>query len=565
MSQSTRVKHAKIPLPGNKRQQVKNLSPKPSETSSPEESAPEILTSTMDTIEQSLQGFAGDGVQLSTDPGRRAKNLLAIQRALGNRTVQRLVQRQRGTEPAPAARVTAVPQPAPDMSLPEDLRTFRAAGPVPADANGTTIVPSTGMGGFNARYDPISMALTITLNIGMNFLDGMKITGNHVKATKDTMEPSEIAINRNLSQLRGEKLTKALEKVKEQWTWSGAGDPRISTWMATYRGNVMGAWSSAGTGIIFQGSRPGWDSQLARINVVVHTQNIAGLAPGTPTPGPQPVHTQADIYKTPDEDTEFGANVSPGTAASGTDQKLELGSGQVTGQSHLLTTRVHFGNNSSTLSSRAKEGLKKWIISFQATPGTPGDSIAITGHANTKGEKTEAGHERNLQLSLDRALAVEDFLKTTSVEGSLLRNAETRIDAIVGVGAGGAGEEAEWRRVEIVVGSGQGQNIAAHEFGHMLGLFDEYASTPKRDAAGNPITDAKGNPISRGLINGTGDEVGVKTGHDALATSMGLGGSVNENNDNIMSLGSTIRPQHYATFMEALHNVTGVNDWRVKP
>jgi hypothetical protein len=32
-----------------------------------------------------------------------------------------------------------------------------------------------------------------------------------------------------------------------------------------------------------------------------------------------------------------------------------------------------------------------------------------------------------------------------------------------------------------------------------------------------------------------------------------------------MSLGSTIRPQHYATFMEALHTISGVNDWKVKP
>lgn len=326
----------------------------------------------------------------------------------------------------------------------------------------------------------------------------------------------------------------------------------------------MGAWGSAGTGIIFQGSRPGWESQLARINVVVNTQNITSLAPGTPVPGPQPVHCKADIYKTPDEDV-FGANVAPGSPTSGTDQKLELGSGQVVAQSHLLTHWARFANNSSTIGSRAKEILKKWIISFQATPGTPGNSIAITGHANTKGENTEAGRERNLQLSFDRAQAVETFLKTTSVEGSLLRNAETRINAVAGVGAGGAGEEAEWRRVDIVVGSGQGQNIAAHEFGHMLGLFDEYASTPKRDAAGNPVTDVQGNQVTRGLISGTGADVGTKTGHDTLATSMGLGGSVNENNDNIMSLGSTVRPQHYATFMEALHNITGVNDWRVKP
>ena len=78
------------------------------------------------------------------------------------------------------------------------------------------------------------------------------------------------------------------------------------------------------------------------------------------------------------------------------------------------------------------------------------------------------------------------------------------------------------------------------------------------------IKDKEGNEITRGLISGTGGDVGTTTGHDKLAGEMGLGGSVHENNDNIMSLGSTVRPQHYATFMLALHNVTGVNDWKVK-
>ena len=560
MAQSTRVKHAKLPPLGGSRQKAKNFPPKASKTSSPEEAAPEVFTTTMDAIEQSLQGLAGEGVQLSTDPGTRAKNMLAIQRALGNRTVQRLVQRQ---GPKDAGAAGGAP-PDPDAALPEDLRTFRTRGPAPADAAGAPITPSTGMGGFNARYDPASMVLTITLNIGMTFLDGMKIAGNRVKSNKDSLDNSALAINQMLGRLRGEKRTKALAQVKDQWTWTGAGDPRVTAWMAAYRGNVMGAWSSAGTGIIFQGSRTGWESQLAKVNVVVNTQNVTSLAPGAPVPGPKPVHCKADIYKTPDEDTDFGANVDPGEADKGDDQKLELGSGQVTAQSHLLTNSIRFANNSSTLGSRAQERLKRWIISFQATPGTPGNSIAITGHANTKGDTTEAGRERNLNLSLDRALSVEKFLKETSVEGSLLRNAESRINGLAGVGTTDAGEEAEWRRVDIVVGTGQGQNIAAHEFGHMLGLYDEYASTPKRDAAGNPIKDRKGDTITRGLINGTGDEVGVKTEHDALVAKMGLGGSVNENNDNIMSLGSTIRPQHYSTFMEALHNVTGVNDWRLK-
>jgi outer membrane protein OmpA-like peptidoglycan-associated protein len=262
--------------------------------------------------------------------------------------------------------------------------------------------------------------------------------------------------------------------------------------------------------------------------------------------------------------------VTGGTPATGTKARtpglLELGSGQAMPnvQSNILTQSVFFANNSSTLNAGAKAKLRKWIISFQATPGTPGNSISITGRASTTGNTTEAGMQKNTDLSFDRATAVENFLKTTSVEGSLLRNAATRIDVISGIGAAGASEEAEWRRVDIVVGTGQGQNIAAHEFGHMLGLADEYASTPKRDAAGNIVHDAQGNEVTRGLVSGTGGEVGSTTGHNQLAADMGLGGSVHENNDNIMSLGSTVRPQHYAPFMSALHTVTGVNDWRVK-
>ena len=558
MAQTSRIRQSKPASAGGKPKRT-NFTPfGRNDSVFQHESAPALAESGLDSVEHALQGLSGEGVQLTMDPEARAQNLLALQQAIGNRGVQRLVQRDPKDGGAPGGA-----PPDPDAALPEDLRTFRTKGPTPADATGTTIAPSTGSGGFNARYDPASMVLSITLNIGMNFIDGMKINGNQVTAVQNSMDRSAIQINKMLSQLHGEKKTKALEQVREQWTWTGAGDPRITAWMASYRGNVMGAWSSAGTGIVFQGSRKGWDSQLAKVNVVVNTQNVTSLAAGAAIPGPQPVHCKADIYKTPDEDV-FGAQVTPPDAATGSPEKLELGSGQVVAESHLLRQGVLFGNNSSTLSSGAKERLKKWIISFQATPGTPGNSIAITGHANSTGDKTEAGRERNLSLSFERAQAVESFLKATSVEGSLLRNAETRINAVAGVGTTDAGEEAKWRRVDIVVGSGQGQNIAAHEFGHMLGLADEYASTPKKDASGNIILDAKGNQQTRGLISGTGDDVGTKTGHDALATSMGLGGSVNENNDNIMSLGSTIRPQHYATFMQALHTVTGITDWQLK-
>jgi outer membrane protein OmpA-like peptidoglycan-associated protein len=530
------------------------------------EAGPEGLNPEMEAVQQSiaaiehnLQRASGGSVEFSSNPGERTRSLLALQHVVGNRSVRRMVQRQ----PHDAGTTPAGGTTDPDAALPQDLRDFRAAGPYPATAQGTTVVPRTGMGGFNARYDPRAMTLEITLNIGMRFVNGMNITGSQVTAADNSMTSSATQINRMLSRLHGQTRQDALAAVRTQWQWSGAGDPRIAAFMSTYRSSVTGAWSSAGTGLSFQGSRPGWEGQRAAVNVNVNIQDTTATAPGQVLPaGPRPLHCQANIFKTPDEDV-FGANVDPGTAASGTDQFLSLGSGQVTAQSHLLTQSVRFANNSTHLSERAQARLRRWIISFQSPTGAAGNSIAITGRANTVGDQTEQGRAHNEQLALDRAHAVDDFLKNTSVESSTLRNADTRITGVSGEGATGASEGAEWRRVDIVVGSGQGQNIAAHEFGHMLGLADEYASTPKRDSSGQVVTDSAGDPVTRGLISGTGGDVGGATGHDQLARDMGLGGAVYENNDNIMSLGSTVRPQHYATFMQALREVSGINDWQI--
>jgi hypothetical protein len=41
----------------------------------------------------------------------------------------------------------------------------------------------------------------------------------------------------------------------------------------------------------------------------------------------------------------------------------------------------------------------------------------------------------------------------------------------------------------------------------------------------------------------------------------GVQPAVFENNDNIMSVGNVVRPQHYSTFFEALTNVTAPQAW----
>jgi hypothetical protein len=136
-----------------------------------------------------------------------------------------------------------------------------------------------------------------------------------------------------------------------------------------------------------------------------------------------------------------------------------------------------------------------------------------------------------------------------------LPGAATRIKTTTGVGAAEGVAGAAGRRVDIWFAGGAGQNVAAHEFGHMLGLKDEYAVDPNKDKSGNP---------KQGVVDGTGGAPGTPSTMNDRSVAAGLGQSVFENNDNMMSLGSTVKAPHMTAFMEALRAVTGMDDWKMK-
>ena len=82
---------------------------------------------------------------------------------------------------------------------------------------------------------------------------------------------------------------------------------------------------------------------------------------------------------------------------------------------------------------------------------------------------------------------------------------------------------------------------ALHEFGHAFGLGDEYAKSSQAigdDAAHHSLvtnmTDASGNQLPGAAVEHTGG---------------------------VMSYGSDVRPQHYATFHNALETITGKQPW----
>lgn len=492
------------------------------------------------------EGLAASFFEAS--PGALQQALLErMQKVQGNRVVARIVQRQPLT-PAPAAG-TAPPVPA-------DLQTFRDRGAMPAAAAGTTVTPAGGFGGFQARYDPVGMVLTITMNVGITFVDGMSLSGGRAVGG----DPGG-SLNNAAAQVNAlPRAARAAEVAK--WQWGGDRE----TWMAGYRGNVTGAWATAGTGLQFQSSHAGWEAQLSRVNVVVNTQDVAAAGPVAPgastipaTAGP--IHCQATIYKTPTDNSDFGAAVGGRNAAGvGT---LSMGSGQTVAHGHLLHQAIQFPRvrkpGDVALSAAQKSRLDNIIFSFQTPAGGAGTSITITGHADTSGGGTPEGDARNQAISERRAQVVGDYLKATRVGGQNLVNAATRISVtagvynvenfLAGIGVGAAPTGANSRRVDINFAGGAGQNTAAHEFGHMLGLDDQYAVDP----AG-----------VQGVVGGTGGAVGTPTGDDPRTIAAGLGRSTYENNDNLMSLGSTIRAPHYLTFMEALRSVTGSAEWRMK-
>lgn len=89
------------------------------------------------------------------------------------------------------------------------------------------------------------------------------------------------------------------------------------------------------------------------------------------------------------------------------------------------------------------------------------------------------------------------------------------------------------------------QVVANHEFGHILGLGDEYPEV--------------------NIPKGINRPEGAKTTHTDLAVSLGQRRVVAEYSEAIMSVGDLVEPHHYVTFLQALQKVTKVHEWGIGP
>jgi outer membrane protein OmpA-like peptidoglycan-associated protein len=474
----------------------------------------------------------------------------AVQRSpsVGGLTLQR-----DGPTPAPTttAPPTTTPAPATGASFEQNIAAadvFHGHG-----AFGPTEVQPGG-GAFSAAYDPATGVLNIVIRAAVNFQDALT-------SSSGSFTPA----NANLQSLANSAgslppARRAAFLARYQWNAT-----EKSTWLTSLETSVEGAWGGKHQ---FHINKPQWEWIGANVNVDVQTHE--GARAGND-------HMAMDAIKMPPGENLYSHNdagtvnadgsanggfssTNTGSSTNSFDSTMTIASTDV-GNRHdnALINSVNFDHNSDALSADAQTTLQNWVATFQGAPTAPGApktgsrSIALKLSAHTS---ASGSADYNHDLAQRRADAVKTFLTSngfTNVTGSVITDpAGTEAGAST---TDTAARQRQQRRVDLVVDSGVAQVLAAHEFGHAFGLGDEYSTSPAAGTAGSS------------LISGTGAQAGTAASHDAMTKNMTdasgnhLPGAVNENNDNIMSLGNTVQPQHYSTFHTALQTISGISEW----
>jgi len=356
-------------------------------------------------------------------------------------------------------------------------------------------------------YDPAAQVEQIRVGGGVRFEDSMRIEGTEA-----------VPLNSN-----AKEYAKAINKMPEAerpalvgtfcWT-EGEKQP----WLERLESKVEGTWSGQ-----FQShaSETHWEDLGAEVHVDVLIHEG--------TKGPDD-HLSISVFKVP-ESINLGVGVVESGRGGARDNSMVLGSSDIESRpDDLLADReVVFTAGSETLSAASREHLRSLAARFKAgTRSPPVLRWAVQGEEVVAAEGIEA-HTAE-QVAEARFEAIRGALVAEGMEASRIRF------QFGGVGHGS----------KLTVGASRGQSVAAHEFGHAFGLGDEYA-------------------INTGdSMKGTGASAGTASPHDGLARSVGLPGSIHENNDGMMSVGNALKPQDGSTFLWALRKVT-TKDWAPGP
>ncbi|HAY27745.1 MAG TPA: hypothetical protein DCY47_09645, partial [Candidatus Accumulibacter sp.] len=380
-------------------------------------------------------------------------------------------------------------------------------------------IPSTTFGMFDADYFPLVGLMPVTVKMKFNF-----VSADNAPGLFDVVRRT----------LAGEDLSR--------FFWS---DSEKADFRRDYIGRISARWSAQHT---LRSSKPCWDFRAIPLVIPVEVDDEAAAhyvttvhkSPGpgidykSSTSDPDPAHPErpatADLYQS---DVREEPNFNSGSVATTERQRLE------SALAAAAASPVLFSRDSDVIEPAARSALTAFASAArQKNPSDPLIPLQVDGFASLDGD---AAHNRD--LADRRAAAVRSFLAGLGVPQPI---------GVLGHGPVGTVGDAGSRRVDISLDhsfettyAANRYSVGEHEFGHMLGLPDEYQN------------------------NTTGTLGAQQTLYSGLVTAAGVPGPAVWGVDTAsqMSNGIDVLPRHYVTLWEALGRMTAPDiaqsEWRI--
>lgn len=285
-------------------------------------------------------------------------------------------------------------------------------------------------------------------------------------------------------------------------------------------------------------TEPGFSRYRCKVDVSAHVED-----------DPKNAHTVIDVVKPGPDEKRFRSRVSSVGKEEGseTTHKAQMDFRDPTvekknkiGEADLIRHVGNFDFDSDKLNADCMEDIQV-IKDFIAAIPAPDDPEKCTFSLHYVGRASLQGSvEYNKKLSERRVKSVQKELD--SLPGICFSFEEA-------AGEEEATEGAEFRRVNVGVfvsnppkPTETTQNVAAHEFGHMIGLGDEYIET-KPEIKGSRVKYFGDDPThydaTKLIVN------------EEEANKLRI-----QDSENIMSLGNKVQRGHYVTFVAAIDIMT---------
>jgi hypothetical protein len=437
------------------------------------------------------------------------QHVLAMQQGMGNAAVARLLASHSNTlarDPLPTGD---------DYQRARNAKEEYVRGGVRGPED---YAPSTNRGGFGVAYVPqVGFgALNIHLRGAVTFKPGIRLislAGRHFAMAVSPAPAVAQAVSAINALPNADRPAAAAP-----WQWAGAEE---NDFISRFQAIVEGSWQRK---FDFRCTRQFWGDLGAAVNVIVNIHR------GDKTDAD---HMSLTSYKVPPGGG--GGTVGVVRSRAGrdpNDNEMVLNSNDVLPRTDISLRRtVSFDPNADTIAAAGQGVVNDFATRFQT-----GGTGPICG---------TCGEEIRELASTPINLHVQGY--GADPEVAARRRFDAAVAALVAAGMADAATRARFHydgegdRMRLVVGSGEPQVVAAHEAGHMFGLADEYTA---------PFTST-----SAGTLGNQSDP--------GLGQAQGLPAAVDENTDSMMSVGNMVKPQHYATFLEALKHISTITEWEL--